>query len=47
MLDVKYIAGSTEGFTLAPGIYEVNITNMMLKSLRPEDVKVKTTIDQI
>ena len=47
ILDVKNIAGSTKGFTLAQGIYEVTDNNMMLKSLLLEDVKVNITIDDI
>ena len=45
ILDVKYIAGLTKGYTLVPGIYEVTDIIMMLKSLLPEDVKVNITID--
>ena len=45
ILDVKYIAGSTTGYTLPPGIYEITGINMMLKSLLPNEVKVNITID--
>ena len=47
VLDVKFIAGSTKGYALAPGIYEVIDINMMLKPLLPKNVKVKITIDNI
>ena len=47
ILDVKYIALSTKGYTIAPGIYEVTYINMMLKSLLPKDVKVNITIDHV
>ena len=40
-LDVKYIAGSTKGYPLAPCIYEVIDIIKMLKSLLPKDLKVK------
>ena len=45
LLDVKYIARSTVGYTLVPGIYEVTDINLMLKSLLPNEVKVKITIE--
>ena len=44
VLDVKYIAGSTNGYTLVPGIYEVSDINLMLKSLLPNK-KINITID--
>ena len=47
VLDVNYITGSTNGYTLASGIYEVTDINMMLKSLLPKDMKVIITIDDI
>ena len=47
ILDVKYTAGSTKKYTLAPGVYVVTDINMMVKSLLPEDVKVNITIDDI
>ena len=47
ILDFKYITGSTKGYTLAPGIYEVTDFNMMSKSLLPKDVKVIITIVDI
>ena len=46
-LDVKYIATSTAEFTLLPGTYENSDLNLMLKSLLPDDVKLKITIDDI
>ena len=47
ILDVKDIAGSTNGKTLPPGIYKVTDISLMLKYLLPNEVKVKTTIDYI
>ena len=44
-LDVKSIAGSTIGYTLPPGIYKITDISLMLKSLLPNKVKVKITID--
>ena len=40
-------AGTTVGFTLPPGIYEITDINLMIKSLFPSKVKVKVTIDGI
>ena len=45
MLDVKNIAGSTIGYTLPPGVYEITDINLMIKSVRPEGVKVNITND--
>ena len=47
ILDVKYIAGSTIGYTLPVGIYEVSDNILMLKYLLPKEVKVNNTIDDI
>ena len=47
IFDMTYIATSTIGYTLEPGIYEVIDDNLMLKFLFPHEVKVKTTIDDI
>ena len=47
ILDVKYISGSTIGYTLSPGVYEISDINLMLKSLLPGKVKVNITIDDI
>ena len=46
-LDVKYIAGSTTGYTLAPGIYKIVDDNFMLKSLLPKEAKIKITVDDL
>ena len=35
ILDVEFIAGSTNGYTLQPSIYEISDFNLMLKSLLP------------
>ena len=45
ILDVKCTAGSIDGYTLQPGIYEISGPNWMLKSLFPIEVKRKNTID--
>ena len=47
ILDIKYIPGSTIGYTLPPGLYEISDINLMLKSLVPNGVKVKITNDAI
>ena len=47
ILDVKYIAGSTIGYTLVPGIYGVSVIHLMLKSLVPNKVNVTIIIDEI
>ena len=52
-MDVKYIAGSTIGYTLprntkegyTPRRYEITDFNLMIKSLLPNKVKVKIEID--
>ena len=47
ILNVKYIAGSTKGYRMPVGVYEVSDINLMLKSLLSNKVKVKITIDDI
>ena len=47
ILDVGYIAGSTTGYTLPPGIYEISDNKLMLKSLLPNKVKVNSAIENI
>ena len=47
ILDVKYIAGSTIGYTLPPVVYEISHINLMLKSLLPNIVKVKNKFEDI
>ena len=47
ILDIKYIAGSTIGYTLPPGIYEISDLNLTLKSLLPNERKVNNIIDDI
>ena len=44
ILDWKYFAGSTTGYTLPRGIHKITDFNLMLKSLLPKEVKVKITI---
>ena len=45
--DTKYIATSSTGYILPPSIYKISDITLMLKSLLPDDVKVKNTIDDI
>ena len=47
ILDVKHIAGSTNGYTLPPGVYEITDINLMLKLLTPNKVRVKFTFDDV
>ena len=47
VLDVKYIAGSTKGYTFPPSIYEVSDIKLMLESSVPKEVKVSITSDDI
>ena len=47
-MDIKDTAGSTIGFSLPPRFYlEVVKFSFLLKSLIPNDVKVKVTIEGI
>ena len=45
ILDLKYIATSTKGHTLPPGINKICDLNSMLKLLLPTEGKVKVTFD--
>ena len=47
ILDKKYFDTSTTGYTLPPRISEISDSNSFLKSLLPDEVKVKITIDDI
>ena len=47
MIDMNYVDTSTTGYTLAPGIYESNDINLMLKSLIPDEAKANATNDDI
>ena len=47
ILDVKYITGSTIGYTLPPGVNEITEIYLMLMSLLPKDEKVNVTVDDI
>ena len=47
ILETKFIAGSTIGYLLPEGKYEISDINLMLKSLLPDQVKVNITIDNI
>ena len=41
ILDVKHIDGSTIGYTLPSGIYEMSDFNSMIEGLLPNTVKVR------
>ena len=47
ILDVENITGSTIGYTLPPGAYEIGDINLMFKCFFPIEVKVNITIDDI
>ena len=47
ILDVRYVAGSTNGYTLSPSVFEISDLNFILKNLLPDEVKVNITIDDI
>ena len=47
IMDVKFIAGSTSGYTIPTGVYKIRDTNLMLKSLFHKQMKVKFTVDDI
>ena len=47
LLNVKYMPGSTIGYTLPPGVYEISDINSMLMSLFPGKVKVNIRMDDI
>ena len=47
ILDTSYIAASSTGYALQRSIYEICDTNLILKSLLPDDVKVNVTFDDI
>ena len=47
LLDIKYIATSSTGYTVPPGNHEIGEINLMLKSLLLEKVKIFITIDDV
>ena len=47
ILDLKYIPTKRTGYSLNPGIYEVNDLNNTLKHILTDNVKVNITIDDI
>ena len=47
ILDLKYITTKRTGYSLNPGIYEINDLNNTLKNILPDIVKVNITIDDI
>ena len=46
-LDPKFFPTTTTGYTLPPGVYEFVDTDLMLKSLLPNEVKVTLIIDNV
>ena len=44
-LDINFTASSSPGYTLPPSINEFSDLNLILKSLIPDDMKVKSTIN--
>ena len=47
ILDLKYISTKRTGYSLNPGIYEVNDLNKTLKHILPDNVEINITIDDI
>ena len=47
ILDLKYISTKRTGYSLNPGIYEVDDLNNTLKYILPDNVEVSVTIDDI
>ena len=47
VLVVKYIAGSTKGYTIPPSICNIKEINLIFKSLFPKEVKLNFTFDDI
>ena len=47
ILDLNYISTKRIGYSLVPGIYEVDDLNNTLKHILPDNVKVSITIDEI
>ena len=47
ILDLKYIPAKRTGYSLDPGIYEVDDLNNTLKYVLPDNVKVSVTMDDI
>ena len=47
VLDLKYLPTKRTGYTLDPGIYEVDDLNNILKFILPDNVKVSVTIDNV
>ena len=45
ILEVKYIATKTTGYTLPPGLYEISDLILIMTSLVPNEVRVIITID--
>ena len=47
ILDLKYIPTKRIGYSLKPGVYEVNDINNTPEHILPDNVKVNVTIDDV
>ena len=47
IFDINCFAGSTNRYTLPPGINETGDLNLMFKSLLPNEEKLNVTIDDV
>ena len=47
ILDLEYVSTKRTGYSLNPGIYELNDLNKTLKHILPDNVKLSVTIDDI
>ena len=47
ILDSEYNPTKSMGYSLSPGVYEVDNINTILKTILPDNVKVTITIDDI
>ena len=47
VLDIKVTTATSIGYTIAPSIHEISEINLKVKSLLPDEVKLKITTDDI
>ena len=47
ILNIKYVDGSTKGYTIPPGVNEIIDINFLIKSLLHKEMKVNITIDDV
>ena len=47
ILDLEYVPTKRKGYSLTPGIYEIDDLNNTLKYILPDNIKVSVTIDDI